>query len=95
MTTHNAGGFLLLGLIMLWLPALAPGIAAAHTAFGASTREVWLLFMGTLNASLGGGVLGWRAMKQAWMIPAWLEPAPQLRPPLPPPLHASAHAGSY
>lgn len=95
MTTHNAFGFLFLGLVMLWLPELAPAIAAAHTAFGTSTRELWLLFMGSVNALLGGGVLGWHAMKQAWMIPAWLEPAPQLRPQLPPPLHAPVRAGSY
>jgi len=95
MTTHNAFGFLFLGLVMLWLPELAPAVAASHTAFGASTRELWLLFMGSVNASLGGGVLGWQAMKQAWIIPAWLEPAPQLRPPLSPPLHAPLRAGSF
>ena len=95
MTTANACGFVLLGLVMLWLPDVAPAVVATHTAFGTSTRELWLQFMGTLNASLGGGVLGWQAMKQAWMIPAWLEPAPQLRQSLPPPLHAPMRAGSY
>jgi hypothetical protein len=69
-----------MGLGMLWLPALAPGMVAAHTAFGASTRELWLLFMGSLSASLGAGVLGWRAMQQAWRIPVWLEPVPQPEP---------------
>jgi hypothetical protein len=69
-----------MGLGMLWLPVVAPRLVAAHTAFGASTREPWLLFMGTLNASLGAGVLGWHAMKQAWRIPAWLEPVPQPEP---------------
>jgi hypothetical protein len=55
----------LLGLDMLWLPVVASGLVAAHTAFGASTRELWLLFMGLVNASLGGGALGWHALKQA------------------------------
>ena len=79
MTRANACGFLLVGLAMLWLPALAPGLAGSDPAGAAdSTRELWLLFMGTLNASLGGGVLGWHAMKAAWRIPAWLvRPAPQ------------------
>jgi hypothetical protein len=80
MTWSNSFGFLLVGLAMLWLPALAPGlIAAGH--FATSTRELWLLFMGTLNTSLGAGVLGWHAMKHAWRVPSWLEqPARQPEP---------------
>lgn len=66
-----------MGVGMLWLPALAPGLVAAHTAFGASTRHAWLLLMGALNASLGAGVLGWHALRQLWRIPAWLQPLPQ------------------
>ncbi|HTT56204.1 MAG TPA: hypothetical protein VMF63_03785 [Opitutaceae bacterium] len=94
MTWRNACGFLLLGLFMLWLPVLAPGFVAAHTAFGASVREAWLLCMGTVNAALGGGALGWQALKEAWQIPAWLEARP-----VPEPLPASpprpARAGGY
>jgi hypothetical protein len=77
MTWSNAFAFCLLGLGMLWLPALAPGLISPNPPFGTSTRELWLLFMGTLNTSLGAGVLGWHAMQQAWRIPAWFEPAPQ------------------
>jgi hypothetical protein len=92
MTWSNACGFLLVGLAMLWLPVLAPGLVTPDPLFGASIRELWLLFMGTLNTSLGAGVLGWHAMKQAWRIPAWFEPAPQpVRPlPLPRPARAAA-----
>jgi hypothetical protein len=70
----NAFGFCLIGLVMLWLPALAPGLCPPSPVFGSSTRELWLLFMGTLNTALGAGALGWHAMRQAWLIPSWLEP---------------------
>jgi hypothetical protein len=50
--------------------------------------------MGTLNASLGAGALGWYAMKQAWRLPVWLEPpVPQPEPvpvALPQPTRAAA-----
>jgi len=84
MTWSNACGFCLLGLAMLWLPALAPGLIATNPFFGTSTRELWLQFMGTLNASLGAGVLGWHAMQQVWRIPDWLESplAPPVRLPV-------------
>lgn len=96
MTWRNACGFFLLGLGMLWLPVMAPGLVAAHTAFGASTRGPWLLFMGSVNAGLGAGVLGWHAMLQAWRIPAWLTPAAaEARAPLRPALRAPVSAGSY
>ena len=79
---------------MLWLPALAPGLIASHPVYGMSTRELWLQFMGTLNVSLGAGVLGWHAMQQAWRLPVWLEPpGPQPVPlpvALPRPLRAAA-----
>jgi hypothetical protein len=68
----NSFGFCLIGLMMLWLPALAPGLCPASPLFGGSTRELWLLLMGTLNTALGAGILGWQAMQQAWLIPAWL-----------------------
>lgn len=79
MNWSNAWGFLLVGLAMLWLPALAPGLVAPGSLpAAASTRELWLMFMGTLNASVGAGVLGWHAMKQAWHVPTWLvRPVPQ------------------
>lgn len=94
MTWRNAWGFFLLGLAMLWLPVVAPGLVAAHTAFGASAREPWLLFMGSVNAALGGGVLGWHALKQAWRIPVWLMPeAEETRAPLRPALRTPARAG--
>ena len=76
MTWRNACGFLFLGLLMLWLPVLAPGFVAAHTPFGASVRPAWLLLMGTMNGALGGGALTWHALKEAWQIPAWLEARP-------------------
>lgn len=77
----NAFGFCLLGLLMLWLPALAPGLCQSSPAF-ADSRELWLAFMGTLNTALGAGALGWHAMQQAWRIPAWLEPIQQPREPM-------------
>ena len=80
MTWSNACAFCLLGLAMLWLPALAPGLITPNPLFGTSTRELWLLFMGSLNTALGGGVLGWHALRSAWSIPAWLQPAAQAEP---------------
>jgi len=70
----NAIGFCLVGLCMLWLPALAPGFVTSASAPGGGSRELWLEFMGTLNTSLGAGVLGWQAIRQSWHIPAWLQP---------------------
>lgn len=98
MTLSNAFGFLLLGMGMLWLPEVAPGLVAASPVFGGpSTRELWLLFMGSLNTSLGAGVLGWHAIRQAWQIPAWLVPAPApvARPALRPALRRPVRAGVY
>ena len=71
--TH-AIGFCIIGFVMLWLPAVAPRLCPVNPAFGTSTRELWLLFMGTVNAGIGGAWLGWQAMRQAWQIPGWLEP---------------------
>ena len=70
----NAFGFCLIGLMMLWLPVIAPGLCPSSPLFGGSTRELWLLFMGTLNTALGAGALGWQAIQQAWRIPAWMVP---------------------
>jgi hypothetical protein len=76
MNESNALGFLLLGLGMLWLPVLAPGLVPPSPLWATSTRELWLLFMGTLNTALGGGVLGWQAMLNLWSVPAWIKPGP-------------------
>ena len=84
-----------MGLAMLWLPEVAPRLVAAPSAFGPSTRELWLLFMGTLNAALGGGVLGWQAVKQAWRIPVWLQPVPQAPARLQPTLRRPARVSGY
>jgi hypothetical protein len=86
----NALGFCLLGLVMLWLPALAPGLCPSSPVFGHGDRELWLLFMGTLNTSLGAGVLGWHAIQQAWRIPSWLAP---IQTPAPVGLHRPIRAG--
>ncbi len=83
MTWTNASGFVLVGLAMLWVPALAPGLVEPGSFPAiASTRELWLMFMGTLNTSLGAGVLGWYAIRHTWRVPAWLvvQPAPQSEP---------------
>ncbi len=82
MTWSNAFGFLVVGLAMLWLPAVAPGLMASGPLSATeSTRELWILFMGTLNTSLGAGFLGWHAMQQAWGVPNWLvRPARQAEP---------------
>ncbi len=99
MTWRNALGFLMLGVGMLGLPAVAPGLVAAHGLYGTSTRELWLLLMGAVNVSLGSGVLGWQILKLAARIPALLVPAPvplpQPRPALRPALRRPVRAGVY
>jgi hypothetical protein len=78
---------------MLGLPIVAPEITAAHSVIGASTRELWLLFMGTLNASLGAGGLGWHAMKRIGSIPVWITPANKATVELRPALRTPVRAG--
>ena len=78
MNWPKAIGFCLVGLGMLWLPSLAPGLCTSTPAGGGTTRELWLLFMGTVNTSLGAGVLGWHVIQQGWHIPIWLEPVAPL-----------------
>jgi hypothetical protein len=63
MNWRNACGFLFLGVVMLCLPSMAPGILTPHTGPASGTRELWLLLMGTVNASLGAGAVGWQALK--------------------------------
>jgi hypothetical protein len=63
-------------------PTVAPGLMASGPLSATeSTRELWVLFMGTLNTSLGAGFLGWHAMQQAWRVPNWsVRPARQAEP---------------
>jgi hypothetical protein len=70
----NAIGFCLVGLTMLWLPVLAPGFLTSSSAMGMGAGQLWLQFMGSINTSLGAGVLGWQAIRQASRMPVWLKP---------------------
>ena len=74
MKWYEALGFCLMGLFMLWLPSLAPGLFVSNSAYGSSTGELWMMFMGGVNASLGVGVLEWKAIKLVRQIPGWLVP---------------------
>ena len=73
MTKTDAIGFILVGLGMLWLPALAPRLFPLHLVLGvASARELWVLSMGVINTSLGLSALAFQASKQATQNPVWL-----------------------
>jgi hypothetical protein len=59
---------------MLWLPSLAPRLFVSTCGFATSPAEVWMMFMGGVNTSLGAGVLEWQAIKLVRRIPDWLPP---------------------
>lgn len=56
MNTKHALGFLLCGFAMLLMPSVAPDWVQG-TGANTTAREAWLLFMGSLKTSLGGGWL--------------------------------------
>jgi hypothetical protein len=98
MNGRNAFGFLFLGLGMLWLPSVAPGMVSPQGGHSPSTSELWLLIMGAVNASLGASALIWYALlNAARSISLWLaavnefEPTSELQT-----LHqTSVRAGDY
>jgi hypothetical protein len=84
----HALGFCLLGLGMIFMPALAPDFFPPDAATGWSLSALWLKFMGWINGCLGCGltlryhVLPWVLQVLAWRptVPAELHPAELLRP---------------
>lgn len=57
MTTSNAFAFLVLGLMMISAPALAPAMFPPTGFDGSNARALWLLLMGSLQGALGAGYL--------------------------------------
>jgi len=53
MTTLNAFGFLFLGAVMIFLPAIDPILFQVTALDGASTSALWLIVMGCFQGSLG------------------------------------------
>jgi len=53
MSTHNALGFFILGLVMMFLPALLPAYFMVKAMDGSNTSELWLCLMGGLQGALG------------------------------------------
>jgi hypothetical protein len=53
MTTLNALGFFLLGVAMMFLPAVAPAYFTASALDGSNSSALWLNVMGLLQGSLG------------------------------------------
>ena len=53
MTTLNAFGFFLLGVVMIFLPALAPVFFVVRAMDGSNTSELWLVVMGVLQGMMG------------------------------------------
>ena len=53
MTTLNAVGFLLLGLVMLFMPSLFPTFFVVTVMDGSNTSALWLMVMGAFQAALG------------------------------------------
>ncbi len=54
MTTPNAFGFLLLGLLLLLLPSTVPDwFPPNHALDGSNTSALWLEFMGWVNDAIG------------------------------------------
>jgi hypothetical protein len=53
MTTLNALGFFLLGIVMAFLPVLVPGYFIANAADGSNTSALWLGVMGLSQGFMG------------------------------------------
>ncbi len=81
MTSGNACGFLLLSVLMVFAPTLAPGWFPPTGLDGTSGRALWLMLMGTVQAGIGSTYLVAR-----WILPLVLRVAafrpqlPQLQP---------------
>src|SRR5438046_168289 len=90
MNIGNTLGFCLLGLGMIFLPALAPGFFPPDAATGCNLSGMWLRFMGWVNGLAGCGLTLWfhvlprLAQLMAWRpeFPPELRPAEILRPAL-------------
>jgi hypothetical protein len=53
MTTLNALGFFLLGMVLFFAPAFFPEYFAVKALDGSSTSALWLAVMGLLQGSMG------------------------------------------
>ncbi len=62
MKLDAALGFLSIGLVMLVVPQLAPGLCPRNGFDGSSGRELWLYVMGALQVALGGWGVLWHAV---------------------------------
>ena len=61
MKLGNSVGFILFGLLMVFLPLLDPGLCPRTGLDGTSSRALWLDFMGTVQAGIGFWLVGLRA----------------------------------
>jgi len=61
----HALGFFAIGLVMMVLPQLAPGLCPRNGFDGTSGRELWLRVMGLLQVALGGSVGLWNMTNAA------------------------------
>jgi hypothetical protein len=78
MTTPNAAGFFLLGLLMNFLPVLLPGCFPPTGVVGSNTSALWLEFMGMVQGTLGA-FFGLRNEVMPWVIRllTWRLPQPE------------------
>lgn len=82
MTIRDAWGFLLFGLMMGCLPMIAPAWFVPTGIDGASTRALWLEFMGLVQTAIGGGRVLWQLAVPA--LVRWLTYVPQTMAPVVP-----------
>jgi len=61
MKCRHAFGFFLIGLVMVVLPEVAPGLCLRNGFDGSSGRELWRRAMGVLQVAMGGGWIVWHA----------------------------------
>ncbi|HEY0944375.1 MAG TPA: hypothetical protein VGD81_03880 [Opitutaceae bacterium] len=76
MNTQNACGFVSVGLAMWLLPLLMPTLVEPVSTVTESTRALWLLVMGAVNAVVGSGWLlhsGW--LRWQPRVAAWTQAA--------------------
>ena len=74
MKLSSSLGFLSLGVLMFFLPRLAPSVSPTDF-FGVSIRATWLHFMGLVQIAIGGSYLLRKAGSE---MAAWLERWPEL-----------------
>lgn len=55
MNNRHAFGFVVLGLVLIAVPAFAPGLILSENSLYPQTGNLWLTLMGGINALVGGG----------------------------------------